>query len=839
MDMVIRFLNSLIGRYNDSQVLDTGGIKAGKLQKLVQRDRFSPLLPYDIFCSDQKYWQAADDCISFVFECVPLTYASRKTYDNLKGVLDTLPFESVLQTTIVADNFVEPLLKRYSSLRTGQHEDNLLLADNVVKQYRNASNSGFANMGMIPARNFRVFVSVKLPVDEFTDQQKFIRDAIFNALTTARLNPTYVTPGVLCPLLQRLFNDEENVPDPNVWKYNPNIAVKNQIILGGTKTNFKDDHIELGDSKIATIQTVNDYPYETLNDLTINKVFGRILGHVDDVNQCTFPFLCTVNFVMCDLKKTIHVKTEASMIQKKSGSTAKFKQNKEQEYKDTAQALDKGERYVRVIPIILTLAKDLNAANENKAKINALWKREGFTLNHERGSLLSILFLMALPLGFYNLSNIITFLERDRLMPAESAARFMTVQGDFSGIGKPVTLLTGRKGQIVPIDIFDENLAKKNGIIAAATGSGKSYLANRLIEDMSSVGTIIRIFDLGRSYKKLCRLKKGNFLEFTRESNENLNPFTFATEESLPSIKTVIEQMIWSSSGNMPTETQSSIVKAAVSKVWKDHGNDGNPTHVQKVLQNFKSTIEDYGEGFDDSAYDGINKISVELAFNMSDFTTGPYAQWFNGKSTLDISSDEFVVLELDDLKHQPDLFNVVVVQIINYMSTHLYQGTRARPIFNLFDEAWQWADDKSLIGESIAAGYRLARKYYGAFFTVFQSLQDLEKFGKHGSVIKVNSAWKFLLMANDYTDACERKLLDLDPFMLEMAKSVRLVKGFYSEVLIQSDLCEGVARLPNDRFSHLVATSDPKDNQLILHTAEQRGVSELQAIALLAGGSS
>ena len=77
--------------------------------------------------------------------------------------------------------------------------------------------------------------------------------------------------------------------------------------------------------------------------------------------------------------------------------------------------------------------------------------------------------------------------------------------------------------------------------------------------------------------------------------------------------------------------------------------------------------------------------------------------------------------------------------------------------------------------------------------------------------MINDQSAFKFCLMSKSrYNRAVEEKLLDIDEFMLEVANSVRLEKGRYSEILIQTPDNIGVARLPSDKFSHLVFTSDP-----------------------------
>lgn len=85
--------------------------------------------------------------------------------------------------------------------------------------------------------------------------------------------------------------------------------------------------------------------------------------------------------------------------------------------------------------------------------------------------------------------------------------------------------------------------------------------------------------------------------------------------------------------------------------------------------------------------------------------------------------------------------------------------------------------------------------------------------------------------MGKNYDKAQEEKFLTLDSFSLEILKSTKLVKGKYSEVFIKTPFNMGIARLPNDIYSHLISTSDPLDNKNISDVAERLGISQLQAI--------
>jgi conjugal transfer ATP-binding protein TraC len=274
------------------------------------------------------------------------------------------------------------------------------------------------------------------------------------------------------------------------------------------------------------------------------------------------------------------------------------------------------------------------------------------------------------------------------------------------------------------------------------------------------------------------------------------------------------------------------IIKTAVRHVWDREGNQGEIDLVKRALVEFDTCLKHQDI---DLPYGStkIKEIAAELAFNLSDFTgNGPYARWFKGKSTLDIERDRFVTLELEELLVAEELFNVVILQMVNYVCQNLYLSDRSTPRIIVFDEAWKWFKEGSFLGEVVENGYRLARRYFGGFITIFQSMMDLRKFGKSGLVLNENSAYKFYLWAKKKYDlAVQEKYIDADPFMLEMLNSVWTEAGRYSEIMIETPSNMGVARLPGDPFSHLLFTSNPEENTAINAYARTNGLTEIEAI--------
>ena len=125
-------------------------------------------------------------------------------------------------------------------------------------------------------------------------------------------------------------------------------------------------------------------------------------------------------------------------------------------------------------------------------------------------------------------------------------------------------------------------------------------------------------------------------------------------------------------------------------------------------------------------------------------FTTqGEYGRFFNGQNNVRFTND-FTVLELEELKGRKHLQQVVLLQLIYQIQQEMYLGERDRPKIVIIDESWD------LLGMGDAAtfmehGYRRFRKYGGAAVTITQSVNDLYR-SPTGRAIVENSANMYLL---------------------------------------------------------------------------------------------
>jgi conjugal transfer ATP-binding protein TraC len=821
------------------KILGVGdALNAKRFVNLVNRDKLSAYLPYQAWDSDNNVYHSADDTFGYVWECTPLVYAGTDVFENLKGCIHSgIPFGSVLQFMMYADPDCKSLFAHYQALKTRQNPFLDTLTDNMIKHLSEAE-FGLKSTNNIPVRNFRLLVSLKFPPGEqLSDQLEFAALSVAEALKGSGLNPIALDPNGLIGILAKILNTKSNAP---IACYDPDLEIRKQIIRAGViDTKFTHVRIAGGsDSKYLKAQTVKGWPIREIEPLTMNRIMGGIMGANDDNNQIGCPFWVTVNIVFEGLSKRIRSKTELMMRQEKRGIRGQKENEREEEYRWAAKELMSGNMFVRVIPIIWNVGRSKEEIDTNCAQIMRIWHSQGggFVLQEDMG-ILTPLLIASLPLGLYNIGTNVDFMERDKIMPAETALRLLPIQGDFTGSGQPTALFLGRKGQVVSYGMFNEGSTNNNAVVAATTGAGKSYLMNYLLKEIYSNGGLVRIFDLGRSYEKLTRILGGNFIEFNENSNVSLNPFTHIRniDESIDSISAILYQMCYSATGQMPTETKMTILKNTARAAWELEGNDAGIDTIYGFLNRFTEVSKQRESDIDLSKIKDIDSIAAELGFNLKDFTTkGPYGKWFAGPATLDIRNDEFVVLEVDSLKDMDSLFRVVCMQIIHYITQNLYLSDRRRPRVIVFEETAQWVSKDSFIAMVIESGYRLARKYFGSFITVLQSPLDIVNFGKVGRVINSNSAYKFYLESRDYPQAIEEKIIEFGEFMGSILNSVRLVKPKYSEFLMETPNGTGVARLSLDPVAYYAFTSDPQDNACI-NACLDRGCQYHEAIQELA----
>ncbi|PKN69100.1 MAG: conjugal transfer protein TraC [Deltaproteobacteria bacterium HGW-Deltaproteobacteria-12] len=821
----------LLGRDRDATVDD--------IERISQHNKFSSYLPWRAYDKEKVFYYNVDETVGFLWECTPLAFAGDKTTFILEGIFRIgIPFGSIIQFILYADPYIEEEIELYQA---GKTRDNKVLRKSAkwFAEYFKKGTKGMDIFQGMPLRNYRLFVALKIPEKEaekinVTDLYSTVREI----LSGAGVHPQDLGPEDLVDWMRKLFNDQ---PSVNNKTYNEEEYLNKQVIFSDTAIKKSLAEIKIG-KRYFRCATVKTFPRE-VDAFQTNECFGGIWGVISDSNQVLTPFLYSLNVVYEDLKMKLHMKCNLVLQQQGAGSFTPSLMRKKDEYMKAVDDIEKGLPFVKIMPTMWVWSEDQKQAAESIVRMKRLWEQNGYVMQEDKG-ILPPLLIASLPFGLYNVKDNVENLDRDFIAPASSVATLLPVQADFSGGGYPYLLFMGRKGQPCRLDLFGKAANNHNLFIAASSGAGKSFLVNYITLNYYAANAMIRIIDIGGSYKKQTEVFKGRFLDFRPDSNLCMNPFTFIDkndpESDMPPIVALLHTMVYSATDTVPfanAETEMTILKSAARWAWRQAGNDADVDLIHEYLITYPKYAD---EGIKDNSGDKrlFTQLAYILAHNIRDFTSkGSYGKWFCGRSNFDISADEFVVLELEHLKPIKELFKVITLQVINAVTQDLYLSDRSRRRLIIFDEAWQFLKEgRGALQEIIEEGYRRARKYGGSFSIISQSILDIKQFGSVGDVIMANSAFKFYLESGDFEKAKEEKLIDLSDFGMQLLKSVKSNRPKYSEIFMDTPYGRGVARLAVDPFSYYLFTSDAKEKAEIDYIVKQEGKDYAEAIEEMVG---
>jgi conjugal transfer ATP-binding protein TraC len=791
-----------------------------RLRSAVRRDSFSQFLPLLAWDQESEAFLCIDDTWGHAWEIEPAAYMFAHVQAALQGLFNIhFPDGTVLQLHTFADPLIDDALDAFLGLKL--RDDPLIQASaRQTHAFLSGGRHGLKALHGIPVRNFRTLLSIKTRRPLGEDLRRQVEEQL-SKLGIRRLEPEEVVS-----FYRRVFNGVSKAA-PGVFADGSEIGappIGRQIIDAGPDLVFEGPEVFLG-NQVARCLTPKA-PSRRITAERANRLMGGMRGASEDSDQIGGPFLYTLNVLFDHSQFEIHKRAQVLSAQKAAGS---FAIEVGKQIEEIGWILDEASnsRFVRVIPTLWVFGRDRSHARELAARAKRLWESEPLPFSMQEESYLN---------------TTLRLLERDFRMPAKAAVLMAPVQTDFRGGGRPALLYTGRKGQLITLDLFDPRINNYNFVVSAESGAGKSFLLNNLCQQYYACGALIRIIDIGGSYRKLCTLCSGRYIDIGEE-HLVLNPFDMGLamdgddkQSAITMAVAIVAEMANASTRKGVTTSEWNLLKSAVQWTIDTGRAERGIDAVREWLGTYPELVH--------SDLDRVSHLlptARELAFNLRDFgSDGAYGHYFNGPSTLDIRSDEFVVLELERLKAMPDLFNVIVMVVVNALTQELYLSARDRPRFVLCDEAAQFmtrsdGQDLSRLAEAFGQGYRRARKYRGSFGIVLQSMNDLLLFGGTGQVILENAATRFLLQGSTYDRAVENKILDYSGFVLDLLKSVRNSKPNYSEVFIDSPLGLGIARLVVDPFSYWINTSAPED-VAAFESLIRQGASPLEAVCQLAG---
>jgi len=770
--------------------------------------RFSSILPYMAYDHDDIFQN--EDGYGFVLEATPQTGADMEMARILTSLL-TLgwPADTGIQVHMYASPNVRNQLAAWAGCRKGEENDSYrmegvfrtLVRRRVDFILSGTKKSLFKNMPFL-IRDYRLFLSFTLP-GRMTDKERIrlieLRRGAEAVMNGAHLPSYRVNADSFITLMAEILNQESY--DKNL-QYDSGKFIRNQIINYDTTIDVEADHLLVNEQTEIRMMSVKNYPEEfplwSMGGL-IGDMFQFNLQH-----QC--PFWFTLGIHLPDLESA---KAGAQM--KAARSThdaetpmAKFLPDfalKKRDWDVVMHSLAEGHSMVKLYhQLVLFAPKGYGTQAEQAAR--SVFRSKNWELCTDHYMQLQG-FLTAMPMSLSKDTwSDIKRMERFSTKTTGNAMHMAPLLADWKGTGTPTIALYSRRGQTMMFDLFDNKEGNYNVAIAAASGSGKSFLLNEITCSYLGIGGRVWIIDVGRSYEKLCHLLGGEFIEFTPEANICINPFSHVIDinEEMSLLKPLLAKM--AAASRQTNDLENSMLEEAIRECFSQHGNDMTITHISLFLSNQ-----------DDPRTKDLARMLLPYTKN------GMYGRYFEGRSTLNFDNN-FIVLELEELKSKKDLQALVLMIVMYEIQQAMYMGERGQRKVCIIDEAW---DLMQSAGEFIETGYRRVRKYGGAFVTATQSIGDYYKYPASLAAFE-NSDWLLLLRQKKESveQLTESGRLKVDDHMKRMLMSLKTSHGEYSEVYVYSSAGNGIGRLIVDPFSELLYSSKAEDFAAIKHKTDQ-----------------
>ena len=655
-------------------------------------------------------------------------------------------------------------------------------------------------------RNFQVTLAVFMPGEPdshgITDALA-LRDGLMGVLRSAGFPSRTLEPAGLLNLLDEMLNPAklgEFRTQPR--HYDDQQPLKEQVLARDTQVLMDKDGLVIGDKAIRCL-SVKDYPKEW----ALAQMTDLIGDFYQETLQIPCPFAATLAIQIPDpevMRRMVNVKS-ARAIQTADSPMAKFLpdlQRKGREWQKVQDDVDAGIMLTRLWHGI-TLYPQLGLADQAENQVKSLYLSKGWGLQVDRFLQVQS-FLASLPGCFDpHLAADFAKLKRLRTVTQFNATNTLPVVGEWTGTASPLLLLSGRRGQVMYLDMFDNNQGNYNGAVVASSGSGKSFFLNEIVSSVVGSGGRAWIIDVGRSYERTCKLVGGQFIEFAEHSGININPFTHIREfddDEMTMLKQIVAQAIASEGGI--DELSMSWIEQAIAQVWREKANAATFSDIARVLLAHP------------------DKRATDMGQILFPYTQdGVYGRFFEGRSTLDFDND-LIVLELEELKSRKELQGVVLLIIMLRIQQEMYLGDRDRRKVCIIDEAWDLMSGGQA-GKFIETGYRRVRKYGGAFLTATQSVNDYYK-NPAAQAAWENADWVFMLRQKD--ESIEQlkasKRFNIDESLSRLLRSIKTRHGEYSEVYIHTPNGGAIGRLIVDKFTAKVYSTKAEEvhavNQLV-----------------------
>jgi len=823
-------LRSAFGSSDDSN--DSIGFLGLGADQESPSDQFASWLPYQSYLDDEQLFVNKDG-IGFMLEVMPQSGADDRMVEVLISLYANCPPNTGIQFHLFASPHIRRQLRQYSNLRTEDKDqtnkaqiwgrparnDNLFrkLARQRFEYLTRGAQSSLTKGFHYTIRDFRLMMSVNVQGDATNlarrEQIAALREGMSTTLRSASLPNRVCDAADLINWCSLFVNPDRltstNIPDLH---YDDGREIRDQIVDHDTIQDAKPNKLFLSKEEGGPEMEVRFFSIKSFPERFGLWQMGALIGDLmQPALQYNAPFLLTMGVQVLDPNSTRNIVT-ANHVRATQNAGSKMAtvmpdvKKKANDWTAAADVIDAGGALVSMyhqLGIFCPPERSIQAQETAKA----IWRARGFELNADiykhRQALIASLPMTLSPIFHGDMKK----MKRVTRKTVGNAIHLAPLIAEWRGTRTPTMVFAGRRGQLMTLDLYDNDLGNPTAAIIGAPGSGKSVLMNEMAWSYLSIGAKVWMQDLGRSFEKLCRKAGGTYIEFRPDVHLSLNPFPLVEDinEDLDMLQPAIAKM--ASMSRPLDEVQLKAISAMVLKLWAKYGPEMDMTLLRDAF--VAGTIEELG-------LKGDQRIK-DLAVMLNPYAKGgQYERFFSGPNTIDFSND-FVVIENEELKRKPDLHSVTNILIFYQITREMYL-TRDRKKVWFIDELKQQLGDASsndsIMAASVEEAARRARKYGGSLVTATQSGDDYYSSTQMEAALNCTD-WMFLLRQKpESIELLVRNgRISADESKKRLLLSLRKEEGVFSECYVSSPVGEGVARIVLDPFSHLLFSNKLDDN--------------------------
>lgn len=605
----------------------------------------------------------------------------------------------------------------------------------------------------------------------------------------------------------------------------------------------------------AKVYTTKQYPEHTSLSRMLNKFYDYLGTHLEPEVPCQFFSNLTIYIDNKEkIKKEVFERTQWNLWQTNSlGELVRYLpelRDRAKECEAINELLNDGEVPMSAMWSVVVMDKSLTTTVQYGERLRKKFLEDNWILQEE-SIIPHWIFLYSLPLQFEPFV-LTKHSKRMNTLFTSNCASISPLMTGAKGFGEPVLLYVDRGGQLAGVDIFSSP-TNYNFIAVGSSGSGKSYSMADFFSQYLLTGAKIRVIDVGHSYRELCKVIGGQYIEFTEDADMCLNFFTHVAvdetgqihKDELDTIVPLVALMAMQSVTPEDSENKievpviRSYISKAVTLAFEVKNRNAGMQDVGAALEAIqREQKEEDGE---------TDKLLNQLITALYPFVhpEGEFFKYFNGRNNLKFESD-FVVIELENIDTKELLKSVVLATIAHNINNEFFLGDRTQKKILAIDEAWSIAENK-VVMRFLETMSRRIRKYFGSCGIITQSIADFFKNSATRAIYESSATKIYLQQSPESIETAQnRKEISMPDGLLTLLGTVKSTPPKYSELLIKQDGGNFfIGRLITDRVSHWIYTNHPKDIATLVEISEEfqvvssdarliKGYSEKEEVSLV-----